>query len=185
MGLAIAAEAFLRGAKVSLVLGPVNERPAFREIDTVNVISASEMTDQTIKHFKDCDIAVLTAAVADYTPVAVSDGKIKKENEDMNIRLKPTTDIAAKLGSMKKKNQLLVGFALETDNEKLNALSKLEKKNLDLIILNSLRDKGAGFRYDTNRVTMIDKDNNIEDFELKSKKEVAVDILDKIETILI
>lgn len=184
MGLAIAAEAFLRGAKVTLVLGPVNERPASGGIDTVNVVSASEMADQTIKHFKDCDIAVLAAAVADYTPVSVSGGKMKKENEDLTISLKPTTDIAAKLGSMKKKNQLLVGFALETDNEQLNALSKLEKKNLDLIILNSLRDPGAGFKYDTNRVTMIDKDNNIEDFELKSKKEVAVDILNKIETIL-
>lgn len=184
MGLAIAGEAYLRGAKVILVLGPVNERPASGGIDTVNVISASEMADQTIKHFKDCDIAVLTAAVADYTPVSVSDGKIKKENKDLTISLKPTTDIAARLGSMKRKNQLLVGFALETDNEQLNAFSKLERKNLDLVILNSLRDRGAGFKNDTNRVTMIDKDNNIEDFELKSKKEVAVDILNKIETIL-
>ncbi len=184
MGLAIAGEAYLRGAKVILVLGPVNERPASGGIDTVNVISASEMADQTIKHFKDCDIAVLTAAVADYTPVSVSDGKIKKENKDLTISLKPTIDIAARLGSMKRKNQLLVGFALETDNEQLNAFSKLERKNLDLVILNSLRDRGAGFKNDTNRVTMIDKDNNIEDFELKSKKEVAVDILNKIETIL-
>lgn len=184
MGLAIAGEAYLRGAKVILVLGPVNERPASGGIDTINVISASEMADQTIKHFKDCDIAVLTAAVADYTPVSVSDGKIKKENKDLTISLKPTTDIAARLGSMKRKNQLLVGFALETDNEQLNAFSKLERKNLDLVILNSLRDRGAGFKNDTNRVTMIDKDNNIEDFELKSKKEVAVDILNKIETIL-
>lgn len=184
MGLAIAGEACLRGAKVILVLGPVNERPAFGGIDTVNVISASEMADQTIKHFKDCDIAVLTAAVADYTPVSVSDGKIKKENKDLAISLKPTIDIAARLGRMKRKNQLLVGFALETDNEQLNALSKLKRKNLDLVILNSLRHRGAGFKYDTNRVTMIDKDNNIEDLELKSKKEVAVDILNKIETIL-
>ncbi len=184
MGLALAAEASLRGAKVTLVLGPVSEKPAFSGIDMVNVVSASEMADQTIKHFKDCDIAVLTAAVADYTPSTVSEGKIKKENEDMTIRLKPTIDIAAELGNMKGENQLLVGFALETDNEKLNAMSKLERKNLDLVILNSLRDKGAGFRYDTNRVTMIDRDNNFVEIELKSKKEVAVDILDKIETIL-
>lgn len=167
-----------------LVLGPVNERTELRGIDTVNVITASEMADQTIKYFKDCDIAVLAAAVADYTPVSASDDKMKKQDEDMTVRLKPTIDIAAKLGSMKRKNQVLAGFALETNNEQSNAISKLERKNLDLIILNSLRDKGAGFKYDTNRVTMIDRDNNIEDFELKSKREVAADILNKIETIL-
>jgi len=184
MGISIAREASRRGANVILVIGPVDERIDYPGITVIEVISAEEMARETMKHFNESDIAVLTAAVADYTPVSSSDSKIKKEDRDMVIKLKPTMDIAAELGKKKKPGQLIAGFALETDNEKSNAISKLRKKNLDLIVLNSLREKGAGFRYDTNRVSIIDKNNNIEDYELKPKAEVAVDILNKIETMI-
>ncbi|HDZ40585.1 MAG TPA: phosphopantothenoylcysteine decarboxylase [Bacteroidetes bacterium] len=184
MGIAIAEEAFERGASVILVLGPVDYKPKKEGIKTVNVVSAEDMAKATRKYFYDCDIAVLAAAVADYTPEFVSGSKIKKKDESLLIRLKPTVDIAAELGKIKKSGQLLAGFALETDNEQFNAINKLRRKNFDLIVLNSLRDKGAGFRFDTNKVSLIDKSNIIEKFELKSKTGVAADILDKIETMI-
>jgi phosphopantothenoylcysteine decarboxylase/phosphopantothenate--cysteine ligase len=181
MGIAIAHEAYERGAHVILILGPVDEKPLKDDIKIINVVSAEEMAKETLKYFHDCDIAILAAAVADYTPERSSETKIKKKDEELVIRLKPTVDIAAELGKIKHPGQLLAGFALETDNEQTNAIDKLKRKNLDLIVLNSLKDKGAGFRHDTNRVTLIDKNNIIEEFELKSKAWVAVDILNKIE----
>ena len=184
MGIAIANEAFERGANVILILGPVDETPKSDSIQIINVVSAEDMASETRKHFNNSDITILAAAVADYTPEIKSGTKIKKKDEAMVIRLKPTVDIAAGLGKIKKSGQLLVGFALETEDEQINALNKLKRKNLDLIVLNSLRDEGAGFRFDTNRVTLIDTSNNIEEFELKSKTGVAVDILNKIETML-
>lgn len=184
MGLAIANEAYERGADVILVLGPVTEAHCKKGIKTVNVVSADEMAKETLKYFPRCDIAILTAAVADYTPETSSASKIKKQDKDMLIRLRPTTDIAAQLGKIKRKGQFLAGFALETDNELINAKEKLKKKNLDLIVLNSLRDEGAGFSFDTNRVMLIDKNNKTEKLELKSKVLVASDILNKIEKML-
>ncbi len=184
MGIAIAREAARRGAKVILVLGPVVNAEGLDDINVINVISAAEMAKETIDRFTSCDIAILTAAVADYTPVHTSGSKLKKSDSDLILKLKPTTDIAATLGGMKKAGQLLVGFALETDNEKKNAGDKLKKKKMDLIVLNSLRNKGAGFAYDTNKITLIDRDNNIQDFKLKSKTGAAADILDKIESLL-
>lgn len=184
MGVAIAREAYTRGARVILVLGPVDEFPDYAGIETIKVVSAGDMAKETTRYFKDSDIAILAAAVADYTPVSTSETKIKKKDRELEIKLKPTIDIAAELGKKKKPGQIIAGFALETDNEKSNAIDKLNKKNLDLIILNSLRDEGAGFRLDTNRVTLIDKNNNIREYGLKSKAEVAVDILNKIETMI-
>ncbi|HWR75078.1 MAG TPA: phosphopantothenoylcysteine decarboxylase, partial [Bacteroidales bacterium] len=142
------------------------------------------MTEASEKAFRECDIAILAAAVADFTPETIADTKIKRGSGEMVLRLKPTEDIAALLGSRKKPHQLLVGFALETDNEVNNALGKLKKKNLDLIVLNSLSDEGAGFGHETNRITLIDRNNNIDKFELKTKGEVASDILHKIISLL-
>lgn len=184
MGIAIANEAFKRGARVRLVLGPVEEKNILDGIETINVVSAEEMANETLGYFEGCDIAILAAAVSDYTPKSKSVSKIKKKDEELFIQLTPTKDIAAELGKFKKPGQLLTGFALETDDEQMNAMNKLKRKNLDLIVLNSLKEEGAGFRSDTNKVTLIDKNNNIEKFELKSKARVAVDILDKIETML-
>ncbi len=180
MGIAIADEAARLGATVTLVLGPVNIRPSHANITTVGVKTAAEMKEASVRAFRHCDIGILAAAVADFTPDKASDKKIKRGKGEMTIRLMPTEDIAAFLGTMKKGSQILAGFALETDNEISNATEKLKKKNLDLIILNSLRDEGAGFGHDTNRITMIDSNNNIDKFELKSKEEVASDILEKI-----
>lgn len=184
MGVAIADEAASRGAKVILVLGPVDLKPERRNYEIINVISAHEMADAMTGNFGEADVSVLAAAVADYRPESESASKIKKSNSDLSLTLKPTNDIAAMLGSVKRNNQLLAGFALETDNEKENALKKLESKNLDLIVLNSLRDEGSGFKSDTNKISLIDKNNNIEEFELKTKAEVAADIMDKIESML-
>jgi phosphopantothenoylcysteine decarboxylase/phosphopantothenate--cysteine ligase len=138
------------------------------------------MKEATVAAFSTCDIAILAAAVADFTPEHRHETKVKRGDDDMVIRLKPTDDIAACLGKMKRKGQLLAGFALETDNELENAKGKLRRKNLDLIILNSLKDQGAGFGHHTNRVTIIDSNDNIDKFELKTKDEVALDILKKI-----
>ena len=180
MGIALADEAARLGAMVTLVLGPVSLRPSQNNVTTVDVRTAAEMKEASVKAFLNCDIGILAAAVADFTPETTSQTKMKRAQGEMTIKLRPTEDIAACLGTMKKDGQLLAGFALETDNEVSNALAKLRKKNLDLIILNSLRDEGAGFGHDTNRVTIIDSDNIIDKFELKSKGEVASDILKKI-----
>lgn len=180
MGIALADEAARLGAKVILVLGPVDIRPEERNIKVISVKSAAEMMRASLKAFADCHIAVLAAAVADFTPEKPLLTKMKRGEKDLIIRLRPTEDIAALLGSIKGKEQIVVGFALETDNEIENATDKLQRKNLDLIILNSLRDSGAGFGHETNRVTIIDRNNNIDKFELKSKREVASDIFGKI-----
>ncbi len=180
MGIALADEAARLGATVTLVLGPVDIRPSRDNITTSYVRTAAEMKEASVTAFSNCDIGILAAAVADFTPETTSDTKIKRGSEAMTIRLRPTEDIAALLGTMKKESQILAGFALETDNGIRNAKAKLRQKNLDLIILNSLSDEGAGFSYDTNRITIIDSNNNIDKFELKSKAMVASDILDKI-----
>ncbi len=180
MGVALADEAARLGAEVTLVLGPVSVRPTEKNIDIINVRTASEMMNASVEAFHGCDIAILTAAVADFRPVTTSSVKMKRGGGEMMITLQPTEDIAASLGLMKKKNQLLVGFALETDDELNNAITKLQRKKLDLIVLNSLRDEGAGFGLNTNRITIIDNDNNIDKFELKSKDGVASDIFEKI-----
>jgi len=180
MGIALADEAARLGAAVTLVLGPVAVRPSGRNIITVDVKTAAEMKEASVMAFRKCDIGILAAAVADFTPEKASETKIKRGQGATVIKLRPTEDIAAYLGSVKKKGQLLAGFALETDNEIANARGKLQKKNLDLIILNSLRDEGAGFGLETNRITIIDSNNNIDKFELKTKGEVASDILKKI-----
>ncbi|MFZ2287029.1 MAG: bifunctional phosphopantothenoylcysteine decarboxylase/phosphopantothenate--cysteine ligase CoaBC [Bacteroidales bacterium] len=180
MGIALADEAARLGAAVTLVLGPVSVRPSQANVTTVAAKTTAEMKEASVIAFRHSDIGILAAAVADFTPEKTSDKKIKRGKGEMTLKLRPTEDIAALLGSMKKKDQILAGFALETDNEIANATAKLRKKNLDLIILNSLQDEGAGFGYDTNRITIIDCNNNIDKFELKSKEEVASDILDKI-----
>jgi phosphopantothenoylcysteine decarboxylase / phosphopantothenate---cysteine ligase len=184
MGIALADAAAEYGAIVELVLGPVSITPKNDSIKVINVISAESMAGECISRFPYCDIAILTAAVADFTPADVKKQKIKKNDSELIIRLKPTTDIASALGRNKKTTQVLVGFALETDNELDNAREKLNRKNLDLIVLNSLNENGAGFGYDTNRITLIDRYNNIDKFELKSKEDAAKDILDKIVSIL-
>ncbi|WP_259014047.1 bifunctional phosphopantothenoylcysteine decarboxylase/phosphopantothenate--cysteine ligase CoaBC [Emticicia fluvialis] len=176
MGYAIAEAFCMAGANVTLVSGPVSV-PAPAGIKTEQVFSARQMYEAVEKHFLNNDIVILAAAVADYTPVHVADKKIKKKEDVFNIELTRTIDIAATLGARKKNGQLLIGFALETDNELENAKGKLEKKNFDLIVLNSLQDKGAGFRYDTNKIKILDKEGNLYDFDLKPKQEVAVDIL--------
>jgi phosphopantothenoylcysteine decarboxylase / phosphopantothenate---cysteine ligase len=184
MGIAIASVAAEYGANVELVLGPVDILPENSDIKVIKVKSAKSMASECIGRFSKCDIAILSAAVADFTPEKVADDKIKRGDGEFILRLKPTKDIAAELGKSKKKGQLLVGFALETENELQNAISKLKRKNLDLIILNSLKEEGAGFGFDTNRITIIDKNNNIDKFELKSKEEAARDIIDKIVSII-
>jgi phosphopantothenoylcysteine decarboxylase/phosphopantothenate--cysteine ligase len=180
MGIALADAAASYGADVYLVLGPVSILPESSSVRVTRVITAESMADECIKMFRDCDIAILSAAVADFTAVKIEKEKIKKSADSLTLKLKPTTDIAAALGKLKTGSQLLAGFALETNNEIKNATAKLKRKNLDLIVLNSLKEPGAGFEHSTNRITIIDKYNNIDKFELKSKEEAARDILDKI-----
>jgi len=180
MGIAIADTAADYGADVTLVLGPAEIVPEKSSVRIIKVTTAESMASECISRFHDCDIAILAAAVADYTPVRVEGKKISKDKNEFTLSLKPTTDIAETLGRMKKGSQFLAGFALETDNEIKNATAKLKRKNLDIIVLNSLREKGAGFGYATNKITVIDKYNNIDKFELKSKANAARDILDKI-----
>ncbi len=184
MGIALADEANKRGAKVDLILGPSSLQPQTEGITITNVTSGSEMLNACQKKFKQLDIAIFSAAVADYAPKVKSSQKIKKSESSMSINLTKTADIAKTFGDLKKKTQLSIGFALETEKEVMHAKQKIKKKNFDLIVLNSLKDKGAGFKHATNKVTLIDKNNNIRKFELKSKEEVAVDILNSVETLL-
>jgi phosphopantothenoylcysteine decarboxylase / phosphopantothenate---cysteine ligase len=158
--------------------------PSIEKVNITNVVTAESMASECTSLFPACDIAILSAAVADFTPETVEHDKIKKDGDNFLLRLKPTTDIAETLGKSKKPSQILVGFALETDNEIKNATGKLYRKNLDFIVLNSLNEEGAGFEHDTNKITIIDKYNNIDKFELKSKEEVARDILNKIVSML-
>ncbi len=175
MGVAIAEACANRGAKVELVLGPSKLKITHPNINCTRVQSAEEMYQAATGVFESCDAAVMAAAVADYTPKTVSDIKIKKKEGDLNIPLERTKDIAGYLGSIKK-DQVLVGFALETNDEIANANRKLQKKNLDFIVLNSLNDKGAGFQHDTNKIKIIKKSGETLEFELKRKSEVAEDI---------
>ena len=184
MGIALADAAVEFGADVDLILGPVNITPANKNINIIDVTTAESMANECISRFNDCDIAILSAAVADFTPKEVRKSKIKKDGNELVLKLKPTTDIAATLGRSKTKSQIIAGFALETNDEIENAKGKLERKNMDIIVLNSLREDGAGFGYDTNKITIIDKYNNIDKFELKSKEEAAKDILNKIISML-
>ena len=179
MGYAIAEEAASRGADVTIVSGPVALKAVNPRIKVVDVESAREMLDACERIFPSCDTAIMCAAVADYAPAHPADRKIKREHDDLPvIELVKNPDIAATLGAMKKPGQRLVGFALETDNEMSNALHKLKAKNLDMIVMNSLRDKGAGFRTDTNKVTIYKLDGGELHFDMKSKREVASDIID-------
>lgn len=175
MGYAIATQLEELGADVTLVSGP-SALKLPKGVDTISVTSAAEMLHACEEHFDAADIVVMSAAVADYTPVEVANQKIKKKENEFSIELKKTVDILATLGAKKKENQLLVGFALETNNELENAKEKLIRKNLDFIVLNSMQDKGAGFATDTNKVTIIDRSGNTHEFSLKSKEEVAKDI---------
>ena len=176
MGIAIAEALAAKGASVELVLGPTHLSTDVVGIKITRVGTAQEMYEATTKVFPNCDIAILAAAVADYRPENVANQKIKKKEGGLAIPLERTQDIAASLGKQKGKNQIIVGFALETNNELENAKKKLVKKNFDMIVLNSLQDKGAGFRHDTNKVTIISA-KEVKDFPLKSKKEVAEDIV--------
>ena len=180
MGFALAETCAEQGAEVTLVSGPVMLQTNHPNIHRIDVESANEMYEAATKHFPKADITILCAAVADFTPKTTADKKIKRKGDDLTIMLQPTQDIAAALGATKKKKQVLVGFALETDNELNNAKDKMKRKNFDFIVLNSLQDKGAGFRVDTNKVTIIDKHNGITAYDTKSKKEVAKDIIEAI-----
>lgn len=180
MGFALAEAFHKAGADVILIKGPTAEQVPENVCRVIDVQTADEMFDAVQKHFTDCNILIAAAAVADYTPKETAASKIKKTSGEMIIRLEKTKDILKEMASQKKPGQLVVGFALETDNEIENAKAKLKQKNLDLIILNSLREKGAGFKHDTNKVTMIDRSNKITNFELKPKHLVAEDILEKI-----
>ena len=181
MGIALAEECANRGAEVTLVCGPVSPTllPHRQGIRLIDVESAEQMYNTCAELYPSMNAGILCAAVADFTPHNVADHKIKREGEDMILRLKPTKDIAAELGKTKRKDQLLVGFALETNDETTNAHLKLAKKNFDFIVLNSLNDKGAGFRTDTNKISIITAKQQI-DFPLKSKKEVAHDIINQL-----
>jgi phosphopantothenoylcysteine decarboxylase/phosphopantothenate--cysteine ligase len=179
MGFELAKTAASLGADVVLVSGVSHEKVEHSLIERIDVVSAQDMYDAAHEHFSTSDIAILSAAVADYKPKNISTKKIKKNDAIMSIELVKTKDILASLGEIKT-GQFLVGFALETNNELENALGKLKRKNLDLIVLNSLQDKGAGFKKSTNKVTIIDKSEKISEFSLKSKSEVAQDIFNEI-----
>jgi phosphopantothenoylcysteine decarboxylase / phosphopantothenate---cysteine ligase len=183
MGYAIAEELAARGAKVTLVSGPVAFDRPLPGVNIVKVMTAEEMYESCINE-DDYDIAVMAAAVADYTPSSVSETKIKKTEGDLELSLKKTKDILKILGASKKESQVLVGFALETDNEQENAAKKLKDKNADMLILNSLNDEGAGFGYDTNKVTFFFRNGDKKDVALKSKKLLAKDIIDAITELL-
>ncbi len=181
MGYALAEEAASRGAEVTLVSGPVAIKAIHPSIKVIDVESARQMHDACVNAFPQSDIAIMCAAVADYAPAEVADVKIKREKDEIPvIHLVKNPDIAAALGKMKQQGQTLVGFALETNDEEANAHLKMKKKNLDMIVLNSLRDKGAGFRTDTNRITIFHSDGSQKQYETKPKSEVARDIIDAI-----
>ena len=180
MGYAIADKFAKAGAEVTLVSGQVALKSPDININLIKVRSAKEMFETTKLYFKKADIIVLSAAVADYTPAVVADKKIKKKEDTFNIELTKTVDIAKTLGAIKRPEQLMVGFALETDNEVENAIGKIKSKNLDMIVLNSLQNSGAGFGHDTNKISIIKRDGTMIDFDLKSKQDVAMDIIDEV-----
>jgi phosphopantothenoylcysteine decarboxylase/phosphopantothenate--cysteine ligase len=180
MGIAIADELRKRGAQVTLILGPTQMKINERGINVINVKTAEEMYNACHKHFADAELTIMAAAVADYSPLTVSENKIKKNSDEMVVELKKTKDILKSLGEMKKANQVLVGFALETTNEKNYALNKLISKNADMIVLNSLNDPGAGFGVDTNKITIFDKSGKEFNFETLSKIEAAKNIIETV-----
>jgi phosphopantothenoylcysteine decarboxylase/phosphopantothenate--cysteine ligase len=180
MGYALAEECARRGAEVTLISGPVQMECKHPNIQRIDVESANEMFEAATTHFPTCDAGILCAAVADFTPEVRAEEKIKREGDDLILRLKPTQDIAATLGKTKREGQALVGFALETTNELAHAQGKLERKNFDFIVLNSLNDNGAGFRHDTNKISIVSKEE-IKEFPLKPKSEVPTDIIDELE----
>jgi len=184
MGFAIAGALAAEDARVILITGPVHLETIHPNIIRVNVGTAQEMLTSCLQYFEQCHAAILAAAVADFTPAVKAARKIKSKKTPLHVMLKPTADIALQLAKQKRKNQVIGGFALETDNELANARMKLKKKKFDFIVLNSLRDKGAGFNTDTNKITILDKYNNIDKFELKSKEEVARDIIHKLSELL-
>ena len=180
MGFAIAESLADCGAQVNLITGPTNQHTSHPGISVKRILTAEDMYNACVELFPKTDIAVLAAAVADYKPTAIADQKIKKKDENLVLELTKTHDIAASLGKLKHNGQVIVGFALETEHEKSNAVKKLESKNFDLIVLNSLNDSGAGFGHDTNKISIIDKQQNVRSFDLKNKKEVAHDIVSAI-----
>ncbi len=177
MGFALAEEMFAKGASVILVTGPTKEVLAFEGIKRVDVVSANDMFNACMENAPTSDILIMSAAVADYTPITIEKEKIKKKEDSLSVELTKTRDILFSLGQQKTSNQFLVGFALETNNEMDNALQKLHKKKADCIVLNSLNDKNAGFGYDTNKITILHKSGETVEFDLKNKKEVAKDIV--------
>ena len=179
MGYSLAETALSLGGDVTLVSGPTNQIISSKKIHLINVKTGNEMYSNVLDNYEDADIVIMAAAVSDYKPKEFSQKKIKKDNKEINIKFEKTTDILNELGKHKK-NQFLVGFALENDNEIINAKTKLKNKNLDLIVLNSLNDKGAGFGYDTNKVSLINKSDEIVTFDLKEKSMVALDIFNYI-----
>lgn len=184
MGVALAEAAAQRGAQVKLVLGPTSLNPKHEAIEVIKVQTAQEMYEAALAIFPNVQVGIMAAAVADYRPKEAAVTKIKKKEDTLSLELVKNPDIAAALGERKQRNQLLIGFALETNNEIANAGAKLKKKNLDFIVLNSLRNEGAGFGYDTNQITIIFGDNKLSEFELKSKQEVGVDIIEEVVQLL-
>jgi phosphopantothenoylcysteine decarboxylase/phosphopantothenate--cysteine ligase len=185
MGLAIVNSCLSRGAEVFLIIGPVNLTiPKHPNLTVHKVESAADMYQAVLPYLEKYDIGIFAAAVADYTPKNVANQKIKKNEDSFTLELVKTVDILASIGKQKRENQLLVGFALETQHEAENAQEKLKRKNLDVIVLNSLNDAGAGFKHSTNKISIFDKYNNTLYFELKDKKDVAEDILNHIETLI-
>lgn len=184
MGFALAETCAKWGADVCLVAGPVQLKTMHPNIERIDVESAAEMFEVVSNRFYAMDGAILCAAVADFTPKDIAQNKLKREKDDLILELQPTQDIAATIGLMKMENQFLVGFALETDDEESNAQKKMERKNLDFIVLNSLQDAGAGFGYDTNKISIIHRSGKKKDFELKDKNAVAEDIVNEIVQII-
>jgi len=184
MGFALAEACAKQGAEVTLITGPVNMRAKHPAINRINVESAEEMYKAVLLKFDKMDGAILCAAVADFTPVSQSEYKLKREYDNLVVELKPTLDIAAEVGKIKRHEQFLVGFALETNNEEANAKSKMERKNFDFIVLNSLQDPNSGFGFDTNKVSIIHRSGLQREYELKSKLEVADDIINEINTLI-
>ena len=184
MGYALAESLAELDAKVVLISGPTSLQITNANITVISVTSAEEMYHECMHHFPEMDGAILSAAVADYRPARYAEKKIRSSNKNLVLDLEPTRDIAEQIGKIKKENQFLVGFALETDKETANAYKKLKRKNFDFIVINSLTDQGAGFQTETNKISILDKNNKLLNFELKSKKEVAKDIIQSLSEIL-
>ena len=184
MGFALAETCAAQGAEVTLVAGPVQLKTKHKNIRQIDVRSADEMYRQAVNYFPDADVAILCAAVADFKPKSPSDKKLKRGNDSLTVELVPNKDIAQALGKIKKPTQRLIGFALETNDEEQNAQSKMERKNLDFIVLNSLNDENAGFGYDTNKITILHRTGEKKSFELKSKENVAEDIVNEMNGII-